>query len=160
MGLDMYLYVEKEVSFLNWTSDKNNNDDFLKLVEISKTQDLVNIEHGYIQAYVKIQVGYWRKANEIHKFFVDNCANGVDNCEEVYVSRDNLEKLLNICNEVLKDKDPEVAKELLPTQDGFFFGNTDYDEWYFEGLEYTRSLVYRILEKTPKDYKFTYRASW
>jgi hypothetical protein len=36
---------------------------------------------------------------------------------------------------------PGVAKELLPTQAGFFFGSTDYDEYYYEDLVYTRDLL-------------------
>ena len=29
-------------------------------------------------------VGYWRKANHIHKWFVDNVQNGEDDCKEYH----------------------------------------------------------------------------
>lgn len=38
---------------------------------------------------------------------------------------------------VFKEKDLEIAKQLLPTQEGFFFGSTRYDEYYFEDIKKT-----------------------
>ena len=43
------------------------------------------------------------------------------------------------CKRVLAAKDTDeaerVANELLPTEGGFFFGSTDYDDWYFEVVQ-------------------------
>src|SRR3954454_9104166 len=112
-------------------------------------------------------VAYWRKANQIHKWFVDNVQDGFDDCREYYVTREQLQELLALCEKVIaaselidgkvtngftheKGKgmvpiieegrviaDPSVAKELLPTQDGFFFGSTDYDQWYMDDIHET-----------------------
>jgi hypothetical protein len=163
MGLDMYLYAEQWIPFRSWDKDEKDNEKFDKLAELTKLDDLIDKGQGYISAYAKVQIGYWRKVNAIHKYFVDNCAGGVDNCEEMVVERKILEKLRDICEELSLSKDVERAVELLPPTGGFFFGSTETDEWYFNGVEYTYNLLKKILEKIPEDdynYEFIYRASW
>lgn len=55
--------------------------------------------------------------------------------------------------------DPSLAEELLPTQAGFFFGDTGYDEWYARDLADTALICARALD-LPDGFTFTYRASW
>lgn len=43
--------------------------------------------------------------------------------------------------EYLSDK----ASYLLPTRDGFFFGGTEYDEYYFKDLEDTKDILERAI---------------
>ena len=93
------------------------------------------------------EVGYWRKANQIHRWFVQNVQNGVDDCGEYKVTAEQLIQLYNICNEVLNDH--SLAEELLPAQSGFFFGNTNYDDWYFNDVENTKRIIDEILEYKP-----------
>jgi hypothetical protein len=106
--------------------------------------------HPYIKneriKYVVEEVGYWRKANQIHKWFVDNVQNGVDNCGEYLVKEDQLANLLETCKLIL-DKDPSKASVLLPVQSGFFFGSTDYDQYYFKDLENTVKIIESLFEK-------------
>ena len=66
----------------------------------------------------------------------------------------------NLCNRVLENH--ELAKELLPTQGGFFFGGLEYDEWYFSGLKYTKELLDKVIEfvDTQDNYDIFYQASW
>ena len=134
---------------------------------------------------VSVGVAYWRKANAIHQWFVDNVQGGVDDCQEYEVSRDQLRELLDIVTELLKhvDKgepvkerdifggeydsypnltmDVDAAKASLPTQQGFFFGSTNYDEWYVQDLEITRDQLAQILEdKKLAGFYFNYRSSW
>ena len=40
-----------------------------------------------------VKVAYWRKANAIHGWFVDNIQDGVDDQNEYYVSKEKLEEL-------------------------------------------------------------------
>ena len=103
---------------------------------------------------------YWRKANAIHNWFVNNVQNGVDDCGYYVVPKDQLEKLLEIVKEVLADH--SKAKKLLPTTAGFFFGSTDYDEWYFKDLEDTKAQVTKTLEHMAVDPNSTYKyhSSW
>jgi hypothetical protein len=37
--------------------------------------------------------------------------------------------------------DPSVAKELLPPQQGFFFGSYEIDEWYLNDIKQTVEIV-------------------
>ena len=105
------------------------------------------------------EVGYWRKANAIHRWFVENVQNGEDDCGRYPVSREQLEELLEICKDIKNyTEDPET---LLPTQDGFFFGSTEYDEYYYEDIDRTIEILERVLAETDFDnYQITYHASW
>lgn len=49
-----------------------------------------------------IEVGYWRKANQIHNWFVNNVQGGVDDCDYYEVSDNKLIELLERCKEVVK----------------------------------------------------------
>jgi hypothetical protein len=67
MGLDMYLYAGKYIPFRKWDEDEKNNEKFDKFVELTGLNELIDKGRGYIPAYAKVQIGYWRKANAIHK---------------------------------------------------------------------------------------------
>lgn len=141
MGLDMYLTGH----YFIWSKDQDN-------IEI-KGIDL----HGFKLKNLEIELGYWRKANHIHKWFVDNIQEGVDECQESYVSKDDLKKLLSHCKKVLKGS--KTAEELLPTQSGFFFGNTAYNESYFNNIKYTIKIIKKVL-RLPKGWSIYYNSSW
>lgn len=121
-----------------------------------KCKAVMNSE--YEVGYVELRVGYWRKSNQIHKWFVDNIQKGVDDCGDYYVSEDDLKKLLTICNEALESKSPEI---ILPTTSGFFFGSTEYDEYYRQDLEETKQIIEKWLAFHNKDrYDLFYHSSW
>jgi len=48
--------------------------------------------------------------------------------------------------------------QLLPTTEGFFFGGTDYDQYYLEDLEVTKKILEGVLRDQTGD--FYYQASW
>lgn len=131
-------------------------------------------------------MGYWRKANAIHNWIIDNVADGVDDCKEVYFSEEDMKELLDICKKVLakskmkkgeiqvgtqyKDgketpmmedgeyvEDSSVAEELLPTASGFFFGGTEYDQYYIEDVKHTVEVLETALKESGDYY---YSASW
>ena len=106
---------------------------------------------------VSIEAGYWRKANAIHAWFVKNVQEGKDDCCKYDVARGDLANLADICREVLSDH--SKATELLPTASGFFFGNYEYDDWYFPKLEDTVTIIEKALA-LPEDWDFTYQSSW
>lgn len=138
------------------------------------------------------EVAYWRKANHIHQWFVENVQGDEDDCQEYRVSREQLQTLLETVNTVLQASvlipgkvtngysismagsnyvetpiledgkriaDPSVAQALLPTQEGFFFGGTDYDEYYHADLEHTRDALTAALGQQD-DSEFCYQSSW
>ena len=136
-------------------------------------------------AEVSFEIGYWRKSNQIHNWFVENTQDGEDRNGESDVSREQLIELKELCEKVVKilseqtrkkvmikdrfsDKefehdiyeDTEEIKALLPTREGFFFGGTEYDEYYKDDLEQTIEILNKCLEKFGEDWDFSYRASW
>ena len=127
--------------------------------EIKKLFGLKGLNVGKFES-VSFEFMYWRKANAIHKFFVDNVQSGEDNCNEYYVDTDILRELLNIINKILIDK--SKAKELLPCQGGFFFGGVEYDDYYFETLKDTKNRLEYLFDNLDKFKRvwFDYRSSW
>lgn len=128
MGLDMYLYRETYI----WRHGDNPP---------TLTVDYPGIQTERV-CHIDEKVGYWRKANAIHQWFVDNVQGGEDRGQKSTVDKEDFEKLLDTVTKVQADH--KLASELLPTTDGFFFGNTSYDSVYFDDLEDTR----KILEAT------------
>lgn len=80
------------------------------------------------------ECGYMRKHNHLVSYFGYE-----DNCSDKPVSREALEAFVLDATKVLehygKDDFSEVAENLVPCEQGFFFGSYDYDEWYKEKLE-------------------------
>ena len=101
------------------------------------------------------EVGYWRKANAIHGWFVRNVQNNVDDCGDYTVTKDQLRNLLMACELVLHD--PVMSSTYLPTTSGFFFGNTDYDQWYLNSLESTIEIIKPLIDDQDEYY---YSSSW
>ena len=59
--------------------------------------------------------------------------------------------------------DPTFARKHLPTIDGFFFGSTDYNQWYYEYVKYTYDGLNIILSIDPtelRNWNFLYEAIW
>ena len=150
MGLDMYLTTKK---YIYGYEIGMNKDKYDKIVALCEFSDIVSEDSPFLT--ITATVGYWRKANQIHAWFVENCQGGNDDCEECYVDNDKLNILYNLCKRV-KDE-PSLASELLPTSKGFFFGSNDYDEWYMNDIAYTIKLLERLL---PLDLDLYYQSSW
>lgn len=103
---------------------------------------------------------YWRKANAIHRWFVENVQGGEDNCEPHLVTLKQLRELRTICYDILAT--PNAASELLPTQSGFFFGPTEYDEYYYHDLKVTAKALDEFFEelKEGEEPIVIYRSCW
>jgi hypothetical protein len=143
MGLDMYLSAKKHIS----------NDDQVKVEGLP--------EAAFLKLKgVTYEGMYWRKANAIHAWFVENVQNGVDDCGEYEVETEQLAALMNVCADVIAD--PERAKELLPPQGGFFFGAAEVDDWYWDDVKRTYEELKQLLLALDSGdwWTFTYRSSW
>jgi hypothetical protein len=155
----MYLTAERYVSAYEFSNaeDKQVYADLLKAVRLT----MEDIDQNTPSATVKFTVAYWRKANAVHKWFVDNVQKGKDDCGSYSVSRKELVQLRDLCAELVAAKDDATAKEKLSPQAGFFFGSTEVDEWYWDDLVDTVKMLTAILDN-PKleDFDFEYRASW
>jgi len=150
MGLDMYL--NKKTYVKQW--DHIDETKQYK-VEVTRGGEPTNIDPKKVK-YIIEEAGYWRKANAIHKWFVDNCQDGVDDCRDAYVGFNDLQALLDLCRIVIIDK--SKAEQLLPSTSGFFFGNTEYDEWYYNDIQNTIEILEKALE--DKDGEYYYSSSW
>lgn len=147
MGLDMYLYRRTYVQNWDHMGPEERHE-----ITVSKGGKPTAIDTKRI-VYIIEQAAYWRKANAIHAWLVGERD---DNCEEFYVPTERLAELVKLCKTVLAD--PKKAEELLPTQSGFFFGSTEYDEGYIADLQDTVKQLEPLLSDKGADYR--YRASW
>jgi hypothetical protein len=185
MGLDMYL-SKKHYIGNKWREPG-------KRVKVIIPEDqngvLVPAKDIHDERIMEIteEVAYWRKANAIHAWFVQNVQDGKDDCSQYFVPREKLEELLTLVKRVLDGSklvdgsvvngatseggklvpvteagrviaDPSLAKKLLPTASGFFFGSTDYDQYYISDLEYTKTALEEVLQENGEYYY--YQSSW
>ena len=207
MGLDMYFYKIKKVKNktmqdliviqdkINYGDNENERKKLIKLYNdylIKQNYEWTKKDYYNFDT----EIGYFRKANAIHKYIVDNFNDGVDNCEPIILDKEKLKELQKITKEliykcklkngkwvngytyqkngngelekvynyekgyILDKKSQELASKLLPTCDGFFFGSTDYDQWYFNDLLELYVLLKEINKIDTNDYDIYYLASW
>jgi hypothetical protein len=149
MGLDMYLDKRTYVQYWEHNGDDNYE------VKVTKGGEPTKINPKKVK-YIIEEAGYWRKQNQIHRWFVENVQKGIDNCGDYYVSKEDLETLLELCRKVKADN--SLADSLLPSASGFFFGGTEYDEWYFNGIDNTIQILEEALADERGDYY--YSSSW
>lgn len=183
MGLDMYL--SKKTYVKQWSHNKPEEQ-----FEVSVKKGGVtfpDIKTDRI-SYVTEEVAYWRKANQIHGWFVNNCEEVVADVK-YYVTRENLEELLETCKKVvemlnsstkttkkvvsgwsggeemytdIEVYDTEDILEILPPTQGFFFGSDSIDEWYKKDIEDTIKVLEDELSVPTIGYgaDYEYYASW
>jgi hypothetical protein len=109
-------------------------------------------------------VGYLRKVNSVHAWIVDNLAGGVDECQRIDLDSDSLAQLHDAIETAL-----ETGEGMEPRA-GFFFGNTDKDEYWQEDLRDALHIVEWILKDMtpaagdPNNWRnsksYYYQASW
>lgn len=143
MGLDMYLSAKRYL----WSRER-------EAVAVTG----VEIPAGFELKELVCRAGYWRKANQIHKWFVDHVQGGEDECNPYHVSRDQLVELLGACQSV-KD-DPDLIPKLLPPCEGFFFGSQEIDAGYWEDIDHTIAMLSKLLAMELQGWEFEYRSSW
>lgn len=188
MGLDMYLSASKWIS--PYQHSKEDREIGLRIAAIIGLPPAPDPEEetGHVEG-VKVRAGYWRKANQIHAWFVQHVQGGQDDCGDYRVSREQLQELRDLCQRVIAGselipgtivtgyqyeagggkvattgvgkviEDSSLAQELLPAQAGFFFGSTEYDEWYLCDLEQTVQIIDRCLAM-GEEWDFEYHSSW
>jgi hypothetical protein len=197
MGLDMYLEkinrkaikfeeeLRKVDSWIEQEEKKNS-----ELYQEMKPYIVKRGSDSYSYPSLSEEIGYWRKANHIHDWFVNNVQNGVDDCGTYEVTKEQLEELKSVCETVIassklvdgkvnggtswtKDtgevqiwddgkvmENSEVAEDILPTQAGFFFGATEYDEYYYGDVAKTIEFIDKALGTDFETYAVQYSSSW
>lgn len=163
MGLDMYLHKRKYFGTFDYTKPNLDGEVTEAKITVERTyrdgtsskEEIVVPEAKCVSGMnVETPVAYWRKANMIHRWFLKAAGAKVDDCTPLHIEPEQLQELVNTCKEVLADH--SKAAELLPVQEGFFFGSYDYDEYYFEHLEET----IKQLDDIDMDSVYVYQASW
>ena len=150
MGLDMYLHKKTYVK--NWEHMSAEERHQITIKKNGKVRK--DIQPKRISS-IEEEVAYWRKFNALHKWFVENVQKGVDDCGDYYVDVDKLKELLAELEKVVKDK--SKAAEILPTASGFFFGGTEYDEYYFQDVKDTIKVLKELVKEEGD---FYYYSSW
>lgn len=153
MGLDMYLSARKFIAGAGYRLEKQQQQYDILATVGGLTSDVVEKLPETRMAHIEIEVGYWRKAHEIHAWFVSNVQEGIDNCVPYYVSRENLEELRTNLKEVLAD--PSTWGETFETN-----GSEDFDEWAKEVYEHTVEMIDLWLSPAFDGWDFVYMASW
>lgn len=69
----------------------------------------------------------------------------LENCKHYKLTRSIIEDLIDDITKVLSDH--SLAEKLLPTESGFFFGSTEYDDWYFDDLRNAKTELTQLLVK-------------
>ena len=129
-----------------------------ELVNLAK--DIVPLQKEYNEFSKQVEelnprkeVAYFRKVN----FLVEYFEYGED-CSYQEITKEQVIELLERCNQVLEDN--SLCGELLPTRPGFFFGSTDYDEWYFDKVQNVKETFERLLEETNWDDEIVEMYCW
>lgn len=213
MGLDMYLRVERNidsgmlpevtienpeegeyVSGYSFQGDEEKRM-YAKVVAVAGLAEFASKDTPSACVYpdrVEVTVGYWRKANAIHRWFVQECQGGVDECQPSDpIPMGKIEELISLCQQVidqsemhdgeivtgtthgpgsavtvntvdgqvLSESSAAMAKEILPTTSGFFFGSTEYDQYYISDLKRTVEILTK-LRGLPEGCTIRYQSSW
>ena len=169
MGLDMYL--SKRTYVKNWSFQKDEEKFNITVKKGNEISDTIKPERI---SYITEEIMYWRKANQIHNWFVQNVQDGEDDCKEYYVPVETIVELYQVVCEVLESRNTEVAAEKLSPAAGFFFGSTEIDDWYWQDLENTKEILQPLIDAYNEadklgdkshthpiyKYDFYYQSSW
>ena len=118
----------------------------------------------YLYKLEKKEIGYLKKANMIHYWLEKQILTNNPEIKEICslghyrLTYNDLKTLYQDINLVLKN--PQMAKEILPTRPGFFFGNLQYNQTYYKTLQEAKTQLQKILEKNTPNDKFIYTPWW
>ena len=163
MGLDHY--ISKKI----YIGAEYEHNKITGIVDIKRNGISLPIDLSKID-YVTEAFLTWRKVNAIHKFFVDTIQDGEDDCKNYYLPKEVLKEFMVLIKEdieYLRSCELDANKKYivdedkinLKTQSGFFFGSTDYYEYYVEELEE----ALQILEQEDFNddaIEYEYGSSW
>ena len=150
------MYLTKKTHVKNWNFTKDEEKHEVTVKKGGENHPKINPERV---CDVTEEVIYWRKANAVHGWFVENCQDGVDECQKTEIDRDKLVQLRDLCKEVITNK----STELLKPKSGFFFGSTEIDEYYYDQITRTFNALEEELSINDSDdlaVTYFYRASW
>ena len=101
-----------------------------------------------------VDLVYWRKANAIHAWFTKGVEQ--DNCTRIPVSIEQVKELQKLCKDVVLGV--EKPEDALPTQAGFFWGDTNMGKYYIEMLKMTVKDLDEVIDDYQEGDEMTYLA--
>lgn len=131
MGLDMYLQGKKFL-WTDWENPENNQK-----------------EDGFEVSEKILRLGYWRKHPNLHGYIVETFADGVDECQDIELSREDIVKILHA-----------IESKELPETSGFFFGSSDGSETLQDLAIFQKALAWLDAKAKGESRDVIYRASW
>jgi len=118
----------------------------LDIYFFSKTPDSEKLE----------EVDYFRKVNPLVKWVENNIA-PVENCENIKIEKEHLAFL----QATLEKLDETNCHLLFPTTNGFFFGSTNYDGYYWGDVKEVKDFVGKVLNTFDFDnQQLIFHANW
>ena len=152
MGLDMYLWKVKREEVAYWRKANAIHAWFER--KFADDGELENCRDYYVNKEDLIEL------RNTCQTILDKAIvtiGQVKNGERYNKDTNNWEPTYEV-GEVIDN--PDLAKELLPTQSGFFFGPTGYDKWYIEDLKSTIKQIDKVLETTDFDNETIAYSAW
>jgi len=99
----------------------------------------------------------WRKENHLQHWFIINTDYDEDTqkpSSPFKVSK--LKQLVNVLKQVYDNH--ELAEDLMSTRNGFFYGSTDYSEYYFSCINREIRELKELIKNHKKGDTYTYGA--
>lgn len=131
-----------------------------KVLTIDEVEKLLEKDKQWMY---KVSDAYFRKVNFIYEFFEEDINH--DN-ELALVNAEDIQRLINVCKDTLdahKKNDAEgmaYAMANLPTRSGFFFGSTEYDDWYWNDVKDCIKQMKQLHKKLKEGDKVLISFSW
>lgn len=91
----------KQITFEEWCG--RNKEELPSSDVIDFYSKFYSVQEGHVFSRVTEEIGYWRKANAVHNWFVNHIQDGVDDCRyHREITADDLRELRDVCEEVIK----------------------------------------------------------
>ncbi len=99
----------------------------------------------YIEKVSRKELAYFRKVNFLIPFFENYFNVKLENLKDLEITKSSIKELKDRCEHILRDH--TLAKDLLPTREGFFFGSTSYDNNYYKDIEEVLKTCNTVLQE-------------
>lgn len=99
----------------------------------------------YIEKVSRKELAYFRKVNFLIPFFENYFDVKIENLKDLELTKSSIKELKDRCEHILRDH--TLAKDLLPTRGGCFFGSVSYDRYYYEDVESVLNSCNTVLQE-------------
>lgn len=179
-NISIYCHVENSLEYLEWLKSWEGDDnDFIPFKdffntekELASKEDMMLLEKQYISHCKDLSgpgsksiweyLHSWENAHQIHNWFVKNVQNDINDHNRYIVKKEQLEELLNICQQIIEHNfDPKIAKKLLSAKEDFFFKSILHQYKYEADIEEAVDILRKIIDTTDFEKEIvTYQSSW